>query len=360
MVLVRSAQEFLDTLIGQFYARMHHSPANNYDHRRFSFDGVDRGHDFDLNQHRDFFLFVLREQAALYDTFTHLEDPRSKSLFIEILLYRLLGHLHTKLPANNEDYWLAFDTMTRIPRTASSLSCDGMFGPLSHFEDVSFDGYPLSLDCLDLDILSTFLLKQYHFDNGLVRIQPEEGDYVIDGGACFGDTGLTFATRIGASGRVFLFELLQTHIDVIRHNVAQNPSLAPRVAVFECGLSDASNQVAEGGITTSGGYAPGFSIGPHAPQSVALRSIDDLVSQGAIPRVHYIKMDIEGFELRALQGARRTLQTYRPRLAISIYHSPSDFITIPAFLKGLGLGYRLYLDHHTIHSEETVLYAVTE
>ena len=357
---MRSAQEFLDTLIGQFYARMHASPANNYDHRRFSFDGVDRHHDFDLIQHRDFFLFVLREQAALYDTYTHLEDPRSKSLLMEILLYRLLGHLHTKLPTNNEGYWRAFEAMTRIPRTTSALSCNGLFGPLWHFEDVPFDGYPLSLDCLDLDILSTFLLKQYHFDDGSVRIQPGEGDYVIDGGACFGDTALTFATRVGASGRVFLFELLRTHIDVIRHNVAQNPSLAPRLTLFQCGLSDASNQVAEGGIATSGDYAPGFSIDRDAPQSVALRSIDDLVGQGAIPRVDYIKMDIEGCELRTLQGARRTLQTYKPRLAISIYHSPSDFITIPAFLKGLGLGYRLYLDHHTIHSEETVLYAITE
>jgi hypothetical protein len=90
------------------------------------------------------------------------------------------------------------------------------------------------------------------------------------------------------------------------------------------------------------------------------RCIDDLVAQGGIPRVDFIKMDIEGFELRALRGACRTLHTYKPRLAISLYHSPSDFVTIPGFLKDLGLGYRLYLDHHTIHSEETVLYAVAE
>jgi FkbM family methyltransferase len=356
---MRSAQEFLETLIGQFYVRMHESPADNYDERRFSFDRVDRSQQFDLVQHRDFFLFVLKEQAALYDTYSHLEDRRSKDLFIEILLYRLLGHLHTKLPTNSEHYWRAFDAMNRTPRTASALSCGGMFGGLSHFEGVPFDGHPLTLDCLDLDILSTFLIKQYHFDDGSVRIEPREGDHVIDGGACFGDTALTFATRVGSAGRVFLFEILQPHIDVIRHNVSQNPSLAPRLMLFQCGLSDASNEVAEGGIRVSGDYAPGFSI-DHAAQPVALRCIDDLVAQGAIPRVDFIKMDIEGFELRALRGAWRTLHVYKPRLAISLYHSPSDFVTIPGFLTDLGLGYRLYLDHHTIHSEETVLYAVAE
>jgi FkbM family methyltransferase len=357
---MQSAQAFLETIVGQLYARLHDRPANNYDARRFSPDGVDRSHHFDAAQHGDFFLFVLSEHQALFDTHSRLEDARSKRLFIEILLYRLLGHLHTKLPTNDEQYWEAFDSMNRTPRTASALSCDGMFGRLSHFEAVPFEGHPVTLDCLDLDILSTFLLKQYHFTNGSVHIEPREGDWVIDGGACFGDTGLSFATRVGPTGHVCLFEMVRPHVDVIRHNIEQNPGLASRVTLFQCGLSDVSNSVPEGSITTSDDYDPGFSVDRHAPQPVALRSLDDLVGQGAIPRVDFIKMDIEGFELRALKGAHRTLRTFRPRLAISLYHSPSDFVTIPRLLHELGLGYRLYLDHHTIHSEETVLYAAAE
>ncbi len=68
-------------------------------------------------------------------------------------------------------------------------------------------------------------------------------------------------------------------------------------------------------------------------------------------------MDIEGSELAALQGAEQTLRQFQPRLAISIYHKFGDFFAIPAYLHGLRLGYRLYLDHYTIHAEETVLYA---
>ena len=53
-----------------------------------------------------------------------------------------------------------------------------------------------------------------------------------------------------------------------------------------------------------------------------------------------------------------TIRRWRPNLgAISIYHRPEDFFVIPAWIDSLGLGYRFYLDHYSIHNEETVLYA---
>ncbi|MBK8611207.1 MAG: FkbM family methyltransferase [Chitinophagaceae bacterium] len=74
-------------------------------------------------------------------------------------------------------------------------------------------------------------------------------------------------------------------------------------------------------------------------------------------KVDFIKMDIEGAELNAIMGAKGTLVKYRPKLAIAIYHSLSDFYTIAEFIKSLDLGYKFYLQHTTIHAEETVLFA---
>jgi hypothetical protein len=68
-------------------------------------------------------------------------------------------------------------------------------------------------------------------------------------------------------------------------------------------------------------------------------------------------MDIEGAEPFALRGAEQTLRKYKPNLAIAIYHSLSDFVKIPEYLSSLGLGYKFYLGHFTIHEEETILYA---
>jgi hypothetical protein len=90
---------------------------------------------------------------------------------------------------------------------------------------------------------------------------------------------------------------------------------------------------------------------------ISTLSIDDFVKRNRIPKVDFIKMDIEGAELSALRGAVETLKTSKPKLAIAVYHDVNDLVQIPTFLSELNLGYRFHLDHYTIHSEETVLFA---
>jgi hypothetical protein len=45
---------------------------------------------------------------------------------------------------------------------------------------------------------------------------------------------------------------------------------------------------------------------------------------------------------------------------VSVYHKPEDLIELPRFIENLDLGYRFFLDHFTIHQEETVLFAVAD
>jgi hypothetical protein len=87
------------------------------------------------------------------------------------------------------------------------------------------------------------------------------------------------------------------------------------------------------------------------------RTIDSLVMSNEVKRVDLIKMDIEGSELDALQGGENSLKRWRPKLAISLYHRPEDLFSIPLWLNSLNCGYRFFLDHYSIHHEETVLYA---
>ena len=79
-----------------------------------------------------------------------------------------------------------------------------------------------------------------------------------------------------------------------------------------------------------------------------------LVAEGVVPRIDFIKVDVEGSELPALVGADAALRQWRPKLAISLYHRPEHFFTIPLWLDSLGIGYRFFLDHYSIHHEETV------
>lgn len=85
-------------------------------------------------------------------------------------------------------------------------------------------------------------------------------------------------------------------------------------------------------------------------------SIDNFVINE--PPVGFIKMDIEGGEIPALNGAVNTIREYKPILAISIYHKKQDLWEIPLWFKKINPNYKLYIRHHTTLCPDTVCYAL--
>ena len=72
----------------------------------------------------------------------------------------------------------------------------------------------------------------------------------------------------------------------------------------------------------------------------------------------FLKMDIEGGEYDALRGSEMIISKLHPKLAISVYHLPSDIYDIPALILSYYPDYKFYLRHYSPFTEETVLYAV--
>jgi hypothetical protein len=72
--------------------------------------------------------------------------------------------------------------------------------------------------------------------------------------------------------------------------------------------------------------------------------------------ITFIKMDVEGAEMKALYGARKTIEKHRPKLAICLYHNIEDFWNIPLLLSEWA-PYRFHIHHHSNTYLETVLYA---
>ena len=80
---------------------------------------------------------------------------------------------------------------------------------------------------------------------------------------------------------------------------------------------------------------------PQGSSTVPVRTIDSLVESLSLPRVDFIKMDIEGAECKALAGARHALQSWKPRLAICTYHLPDDPMRIAALVRSLRPDYQM-------------------
>ena len=73
----------------------------------------------------------------------------------------------------------------------------------------------------------------------------------------------------------------------------------------------------------------------------------------------YIKMDIEGAEIPALEGAAATIARTTPSLAISVYHRPADLWEIPLWVDRVCPGrYDFYLRQYGENCFETVLYCL--
>lgn len=91
---------------------------------------------------------------------------------------------------------------------------------------------------------------------------------------------------------------------------------------------------------------------------IEVDTIDSLIPEGE--RVSFIKMDIEGAELPALQGAERTIKMNKPKLAICVYHKREDLVTIPQFIKSIVSEYKFYLRAHFPYPGEVVLYGICD
>ena len=87
--------------------------------------------------------------------------------------------------------------------------------------------------------------------------------------------------------------------------------------------------------------------------SVDVKCLDNLIKD----KVTWVKMDIEGSEYETLQGMERIIKTYKPKLAICIYHKCEDMFNLPVYLHKLVPEYKFKIRQHTENIFDTVLYA---
>jgi FkbM family methyltransferase len=338
---------WLQQLIVRMFQLIHNSESDNFDAARYRNEPANA---FFYEKHAAYFAFFLKNIEQFFQAYQLLEDQTSRDLYEQLILYRPLGHLHVRLPFNNAENRAHLVTAEswRIEETEDA----GAFGPLSIFLVPSARAN-IRVKGWKENVTWTFLYRQYYFERNGVKISPQPGDHVIDAGGCFGDTALGFADAVGEQGHVYIFDPLPKHCAIMRRVQVLNPTLAPRMSVFPMGLSDIGNDVVP--LPDNDVIDPGARL---VAAEMPMGAIDEVVERNDIPRIDFIKMDIEGSELSALRGAESAIRRWRPKLAISLYHRPEDFFSIPLWIESLGLGYRSFIEHYSIHHEETVLFAM--
>lgn len=177
-----------------------------------------------------------------------------------------------------------------------------------------------------------FTTEYEYFLNGFL---PRAGDIAIDGGAYDGDTAADFV-RQGA--QVYAFEM-----DAANYKQCIAPAERFGFTIENLGLS---NQAGEAFYFQGGVGSRKLASNQQGASSGRFIDLDTYVEQKNLPRVDYIKFDIEGSELDALRGAAKSIVRWKPKMAICVYHKPEDLWTLPTYIKHLRSDYELQFRHH--------------
>ncbi len=172
-------------------------------------------------------------------------------------------------------------------------------------------------------------------------------DVFVDAGGFDGDTTEEFCRRYPDYEKIYLFEPSLNNLNKAKIRLIN----CRNVEFVQLGLSDTEGKVI---FNPDGGSAS--CISSSGSCQIDVTTLDRYVDK----KVTFIKMDLEGWEIKALQGAKKHIVADHPKLAVAVYHHPSDFWQIFEHVIGLRKDYNVFLRHYTEGWSETVMYFVPQ
>ena len=221
--------------------------------------------------------------------------------------------------------------MVRLNRRAEEGPCPYVFDtPLGEFRGRLLDGWLL-------ESLMREQLREKIYDHPRAAVQP--GDIVLDAGGHIG-TFTKFALWKGAR-RVVAFEPHPVNGACFKQNL-EAEIREGRVVLIEAAVWNRSEPLTLEKV--AGDNTGSYGVAAGGRTSVQAVTIDSTVAELGLDRIDFIKMDIEGSERQALEGARETLSTFAPRMAVCVYHRPHDPQEIPRIVKAARPTYKFQMD----------------
>ncbi len=202
--------------------------------------------------------------------------------------------------------------------------------------------YRMTADPVYMENYSTRFSDQYFED--FLALSHE---VFVDAGGFNGDTTEEFCKRYPDYKKVILFEPSASNMQDAKTRLAKHRD----IEFIEQGISDTP-----GTLWFDPDAGSASAVSEKGACCIDVTTLDASVSD----KVSFIKMDLEGWELKALEGSKQHILDHHPKLAISVYHSASDFWRIPEFIASIRQDYDIYLRHYTEGWSETVMFFVPQ
>jgi len=288
-----------------------------------------------------------------------------------IIASAFANQIYCELLKFNLNYIYVVDPYIVTPTKYIFQSIDEIRDFENHISDISYlfkkqsnkdflmcipDLYRLNKDpkLIYCKLVDFFLsLNEQYFD----YINKDVIKTIIDGGMENGGTSLRFLHHFSGC-TIYAFEPLEAAVKLSPfYTYIKNCS---QINVCFKGLSD---EPTSGRLNIDpdcfGGNRITTTQSCQYSTHVETTTIDDYVKNNNISKIDYIKLDIESYEIKALNGARKTIIRDRPQLAICIYHIPEHYYKIPLLVQKICTDYNFYLGFYGIETFlETVLYCI--
>jgi FkbM family methyltransferase len=215
-------------------------------------------------------------------------------------------------------------------------------------------------DAEEVDLALKLLeLRRTHFGDGVIA---------IDGGANIGVHTIEWANLMTRWGRVFAIEAQERIYYALAGNIALNncfnasavhAAVGARSGAIEIPVLDYARPASLGSLELKPSAHPDF-IGQVVDHEggrkvqVNLVAMDDF----GLPRLDFLKLDVEGMELEALEGGRRTIETYRPIMLVE--HIKAGAEVLQPWLEARGYQcFQTRMNILAVHKDDPSLASIT-
>jgi len=171
----------------------------------------------------------------------------------------------------------------------------------------------------------------------LLQSELRPGDCFYDVGGHTGFFSLIASRFLGPAGDIVIFEPDPDNIAAIKANMDRN-GVSRATLVAAAVWSSAGEVSFERALEESNRTQGHILAEPNsrlARITVNTVRLDDLIFEQGYPAPQLMKMDVEGAEWDALQGARRLLSEIRPKLLCEV-HDPKQMDQIRGYLRQFG------------------------
>ncbi len=182
------------------------------------------------------------------------------------------------------------------------------------------------------------------FDELVVRRFNEHTSF-YDIGGFDGQTTLDFIQRASAYKKIYFFEPDRYMIEQTKERLSQYSNIEFYLAVV-------GNRTGKIGFSSSGDGSSFAS--EEGGETVDMVCLDDFIDSSE----SYVKFDVEGFELSALEGCEQAIRKYKPMLSVSLYHRAGDIHALINRVLNWNADYLVYLRHYTGTYADTRAYFI--